>query len=236
MGQGESVILWSQDETALVDCGSSNSYKDPGGTAADTLHSMGVTRLSAVVVTHYHADHTNGLYEVLRRVSVDKLYLPDIEDEYGVRERLTALAEEKDVQVVWVTDTVTCPLGQAVLTVYPPVKSGGDLNELGLTALATSGDFDLLITGDMSGSTERKLAETYPLPDVEVLVVSHHGSRYSSDIRFLNAVTPEAAVISVGDNSYGHPSEETVQRLLAVGAEIRRTDRQGNIRITVNGG
>ena len=236
VGQGESVILWSQDETALVDCGSSNSYKDPGGTAADTLHSMGVTRLSAVVVTHYHADHTNGLYEVLRRVPVDKLYLPDIEDEYGVRERLTALAEEKDVQVVWVTDTVTCPLGQAVLTVYPPVQSGGDLNELGLTALATSGDFDLLITGDMSGSTERKLAETYPLPDVEVLVVSHHGSRYSSDIRFLKAVTPEAAVISVGDNSYGHPSEETVQRLLAVGAEIWRTDRQGNIRITVNGG
>ena len=111
-----------------MDCGSSNSYKDPGGTAADTLHSMGVTRLSAVVVTHYHADHTNGLYEVLRRVAVDKLYLPDIEDEYGVRERLTALAEEKDVQVVWVTDTVTCPLGQAVLTVYPPVQSGGDLN------------------------------------------------------------------------------------------------------------
>lgn len=79
---------------------------------------------------------------------------------------------------------MTCPLGQAVLTVYPPVQSGGDLNELGLTALATSGDFDLLITGDMSGSTERKLVETYPLPDVEVLVVSHHGSRYSSDIRF----------------------------------------------------
>ena len=67
-------------------------------------------------------------------------------------------------------------------------------------------------------------------------MVSHHGSRYSSDLRFLKAVTPEAAVISVGDNSYGHPSEETVQRLLAVGAEIWRTDRQGNIRITVNGG
>lgn len=236
VGQGESVILTSGGETALVDCGSSNSYKDPGGLAADTLHSMGVRELSAVVVTHYHADHTNGLYEVLRRIPVQTVYLPDIEDEYGVRERLVSLAEEKGAQVTYVTKETADTLGDTVLTIYPPVQSGGDLNELGLTALASAGDFDLLITGDMSGSTEKKLVETYALPDIEVLVVSHHGSRYSSNIRFLKAVTPEAAVISVGDNNYGHPSEETLQRLLAVGAGIWRTDQQGTIRITVNGG
>lgn len=236
VGQGESVILTSGGETALVDCGSSNSYKDPGGLAADTLHSMGVRELSAVVVTHYHADHTNGLYEVLRRIPVQTIYLPDIEDEYGVRERLVSLADEKGAQVTYVTKETADTLGDTVLTIYPPVQSGGDLNELGLTALASAGDFDLLITGDMSGSTEKKLVETYALPDIEVLVVSHHGSRYSSNIRFLKAVTPEAAVISVGDNNYGHPSEETLQRLLAVGADIWRTDQQGTIRITVNGG
>ena len=236
VGQGESVILTSGGETALVDCGSSNSYKDPGGLAADTLHSMGVRELSAVVVTHYHADHTNGLYEVLRRIPVQTIYLPDIEDEYGVRERLVSLAEEKGAQVTYVTKETADTLGDTVLTIYPPVQSGGDLNELGLTALASAGDFDLLITGDMSGSTEKKLVETYALPNIEVLVVSHHGSRYSSNIRFLKEVTPEAAVISVGDNNYGHPSEETLQRLLAVGADIWRTDQQGTIRITVNGG
>ena len=236
VGQGESVILTSGGETALVDCGSSNSYKDPGGLAADTLHSMGVRELSAVVVTHYHADHTNGFYEVLRRIPVQTIYLPDIEDEYGVRERLVSLAEEKGAQVTYVTKETADMLGDTVLTIYPPVQSGGDLNELGLTALASAGDFDLLITGDMSGSTEKKLVETYALPDIEVLVVSHHGSRYSSNIRFLKSVTPEAAVISVGDNNYGHPSEETLQRLLAVGADIWRTDQQGTIRITVNGG
>ena len=236
VGQGESVILTSGGETALVDCGSSNSYKDPGGLAADTLHSMGVRELSAVVVTHYHVDHTNGLYEVLRRIPVQTIYLPDIEDEYGVRERLVSLAEEKGAQVTYVTKETADTLGDTVLTIYPPVQSGGDLNELGLTALASAGDFDLLITGDMSGSTEKKLVETYALPNIEVLVVSHHGSRYSSNIRFLKAVTPEAAVISVGDNNYGHPSEETLQRLLAVGADIWRTDQQGTIRITVNGG
>lgn len=236
VGQGESVILTSGGETALVDCGSSNSYKDPGGLAADTLHSMGVRELSAVVVTHYHADHTNGLYEVLRRIPVQTVYLPDIEDEYGVRERLVSLAEEKGAQVTYVTKETAATLGDTVLTIYPPVQSGGDLNELGLTALASAGEFDLLITGDMSGSTEKKLVETYALPDIEVLVVSHHGSRYSSNIRFLKAVMPEAAVISVGDNNYGHPSEETLQRLLAVGVDIWRTDQQGTIRITVNGG
>ena len=236
VGQGESVILTSGGETALVDCGSSNSYEDPGGLAADTLHSMGVRELTAVVVTHYHADHTNGLYEVLRRVPVRTLYLPDIEDEYGVRERLVSLAEEKGARVAYVTAATVLPLGESRMTLYPPVQSGGDLNELGLTALASAGDFDLLITGDMSGTTERKLVETYPLPDIEVLVVSHHGSRYSSDLRFLKAVSPEAAVISVGDNNYGHPSEQTLQRLLAVGADIWRTDQQGTVRITVNGG
>ena len=153
-----------------------------------------------------------------------------------MRERLESLAAERGTAVRYVTGVTTLPLGGGTVTVYPPVQDGGDLNELGLTALATAGDFDLLITGDMSGGTERKLVETYTLPDVEVLVVSHHGSRHSSDERFLQAITPQAAVISVGDNSYGHPSQETMQRLRDVGAEIWRTDTQGTVRITVNGG
>lgn len=236
VGQGESVALWSGREAALVDCGSSNSFVDAGGTAADRLESMGLHRLRCVVVTHYHADHTNGLYELLARLPVDTLYMPDIEDEYGVRQRLEELAAEKGMDVVLVTDTVQLTLGDMTLTVYPPVTAGGDLNEQGLTALATAGDFDILITGDMAGSTERKLAETYALPDVEVLVVSHHGSRYSSDETFLRAIRPETAVISVGDNSYGHPAGETLQRLTDAGADIWRTDEQGTVRITVNGG
>ena len=236
VGQGESVALCSGSEAALVDCGSSNSYVDAGSVAADALQSAGIRRLSAVIVTHYHADHTNGLTEVLTRLPVDTLYLPDIEDEYGVRDRLVSLAAHQGADVVFVTEPTRIALGEAVLTVYPPLLTTGDLNEQGLTALATAGDFDLLITGDMAGQTEQLLAQTYPLPDLEVLVVSHHGSRYSSDESFLRAVTPDNAVISVGDNRYGHPAEETLRRLQAVGAAVWRTDQQGSIRITVNGG
>ena len=234
VGQGESVALCSGSEAALVDCGSSNSYVDAGSVAADALQSAGIRRLSSVIVTHYHADHTNGLTEVLTRLPVDTLYLPDIEDEYGVRDRLVSLAAHQGADVVFVTEPTRIALGEAVLTVYPPLLTTGDLNEQGLTALATAGDFDLLITGDMAGQTEQLLAQTYPLPDVEVLVVSHHGSRYSSDESFLRAVTPDNAVISVGDNRYGHPAEETLRRLQAVGATVWRTDQQGSIRIIID--
>ena len=234
VGQGESVALCSGSEAALVDCGSSNSYVDAGSVAADALQSAGIRRLSAVIVTHYHADHTNGLTEVLTRLPVDTLYLPDIEDEYGVRDRLVSLAAHQGADVVFVTELTRIALGEAALTVYPPLLTTGDLNEQGLTALATAGDFDLLITGDMAGQTEQLLAQTYPLPDVEVLVVSHHGSRYSSDESFLRAITPDNAVISVGDNRYGHPAEETLRRLQAVGATVWRTDQQGSIRIIID--
>lgn len=234
VGQGESVALCSGSEAALVDCGSSNSYVDAGSVAADALQSAGIRRLPAVIVTHYHADHTNGLTEVLTRLPVDTLYLPDIEDEYGVRDRLVSLAAHQGADVVFVTEPTRIALGEAVLTVYPPLLTTGDLNEQGLTALATAGDFDLLITGDMAGQTEQLLAQTYPLPDVEVLVVSHHGSRYSSDESFLRAITPDNAVISVGDNRYGHPAEETLRCLQAVGATVWRTDQQGSIRIIID--
>ena len=234
VGQGESVALCSGSEAALVDCGSSNAYVDAGSVAADALQSAGIRRLSAVIVTHYHADHTNGLTEVLTRLPVDTLYLPDIEDEYGVRDRLVSLAAHQGADVVFVTEPTRIALGEAVLTVYPPLLTTGDLNEQGLTALATAGDFDLLITGDMAGQTEQLLTQTYPLPDVEVLVVSHHGSRYSSDESFLRAITPDNAVISVGDNRYGHPAEEALRRLQAVGATVWRTDQQGSIRIIID--
>ena len=98
----------------------------------------------------------------------------------------------------------------------------------------TAGDFDLLITGDMSTATERLLLERYDLPDTEVLVAGHHGSKYSTSNALLEALTPETAIISVGSNSYGHPADETLRRLAESGAAICRTDKQGTIHLTVN--
>jgi competence protein ComEC len=93
----------------------------------------------------------------------------------------------------------------------------------------------VLITGDMTGEVESLLLSHAKLPDIELLVVGHHGSRYSTTDQLLQAVKPELAVISVGkNNSYGHPTQETLERLAKAGAEIYRTDLQGTVVIHSN--
>ena len=86
----------------------------------------------------------------------------------------------------------------------------------------------------MDAAAERLLIEKYRLPDIEVLVVGHHGSRYSTSEELLEAVRPEAAVVSVGSNHYGHPAAQTLRRLAEAGVRVYRTDLQGDIHFTVN--
>ena len=148
-------------------------------------------------------------------------------------ERSVALAERYGVEVRYVTEETQTAVGEASLTLYPPVGEGGE-NELGLTILCSAGEFDTLITGDMDSRTERVLVSSYPLPDIEVLLVGHHGSRYSTSGELLSAVMPEVGVVSVGSNSYGHPTRDALLRLTDAGVTVYRTDLQGNIYITVN--
>ena len=98
--------------------------------------------------------------------------------------------------------------------------------------LGSAGDFDVLITGDMDAAVEGRLVKYGNLPDTELLVVGHHGSRNASSDQLLQAIEPEWAVISVGYNTYGHPAGETLGRLARWGCEIYRTDWSGTVTIT----
>ena len=94
----------------------------------------------------------------------------------------------------------------------------------------------MLVTGDADAFVERMLVKYQPIPDVEVLLAGHHGSKNSSCEAFLQAASPELAIVSAGaNNPYGHPAQETLDRLEAAGAEVYRTDEAGSITVRVRG-
>ena len=232
VGQGQCVLLASGGDFTLVDCGSGNSWYGPGEIASQHLRAMGCRKLDRLVLTHYDSDHISGVRSLLARMDVDTLLVPELADD-GLGGEILELAREHSVTVETVESRTELPMGKAVLTVLPPVGEGED-NERGLSVLASAEDADILITGDMDAATERKFLEAYDLPDIEVLVAGHHGSKYSTSNDLLDALTPETACISVGSNSYGHPADETMRRLAEHGCAIYRTDMQGTIHLSLN--
>lgn len=232
VGQGQSVLVRTGDFLTLVDCGG-DSRDDPGDVAANYLQALGRSDVDLLVVSHCHADHANGIPQLLNRVTVKEILLPDVEEDDPLREAVLAEAEEKGVPVRLIReDTRFTPGKNSSVTVYPPMSDAGSTNELGLTVLATVGQREVLITGDMEEEGELRLTQTVALPDIEVLVAGHHGSDTSNTQPLLEAVTPDLALISVGlNNKYGHPSYDTLVRLDNIGAQIYRTDLYGTIEV-----
>ena len=233
VGQGACALLAAGGEAVVVDCGSANSYIDAGGEAADALNTWGYYHLDHVILTHYHDDHVNGLEVLLARMDVAEILAPlPGEGDGEAHSRILELAEEYGASLRYVTADETLSLGDGTLTVFAPVGDGSS-NEEGLSVLSTAGEFDLLLTGDMNRESEEALLAHADLPDLEVLVVGHHGSRTSCGEDFLDALTPEVGIISVGRNSYGHPTNETLQRLVRRDMTVYRTDLQGDLSILV---
>ena len=236
VGQGAATLLHSGDMTALVDCGTHYSLRGAGGLVADTMAAYGWKGLDYVVLTHYHTDHAGGLEGLFARVEVEELLLPQMkesEEQCALQTEVLDVAAQYGVPIRYIEEPLAISLGESRLHSYPPLTKG-DTNEEGLTVLCSAGEFDVLITGDMSGTTEKRLIERYDLPDVEVLMVGHHGSKYSASAEFLKSVTPEVGIISVGENSYGHPTYEAMERMAFYDMTLYRTDLQGNVLIRVH--
>ncbi len=230
VGQGQSIVLTSGRYTAVVDCGSS-SGKDAGDLLVRHLKSCGRSKIDLLILTHFHTDHACGVEEILERFPVSALAVPEpSEDSGGLAAGIMALSAEKGIRTVCVTENLTAYMGDTSLNLYAPIGDS-DENERGVVILASSGDFDVLITGDIGAETERLLLAAGDFPDIEVLVAGHHGSKYATCDELLTAVTPELALVSTGYNTYGHPAPETLEKLARTGILTYRTDILGNLTV-----
>lgn len=225
VGQGQCVLLQAQDKTYVIDCGG-DSDTQAADQAAQTLLSMGIARLDGLIVTHYDRDHAGGVAYLLSRVPADRVFLPPASAEEELQRQILAACGDRGVLV---TQDHTLTWGGNCLSIFAPVLSSTS-NESGLSVLFEGEDHDILITGDMSALGEELLLRQKQIPDLEALVVGHHGSATSTGEALLAATRPEYAFISVGgDNPYGHPKQEVLDRLERYGCQICRTDISGTI-------
>ena len=222
VGQGQAILLQSEGKTFLIDCGG-DSDKGSANTAAQKLLSMGISRLDGVILTHYDRDHAGGMSYLLSRMDADAIYLPDCVDIDGYREALSSMP-----QAVLVDEDMLLRFGKASIRLIT-TDYGISNNESGLCVLFQRENCDILITGDRNSYGEKDLLRQIDMPDLEVLIVGHHGSKYSTTYELLEAGKPDIAIISVGENNYGHPTQEVLDRLAEFGCEVYRTDQQGTI-------
>ena len=225
VGQGQSILFQSGGKTYLVDCGGDHS-ESAADAVAEELLSQGITKLDGVLITHYDDDHTGGVLPLMRRIPVEKLYLPDISDTGTIKEELTQKYSER---ILWVTEQTHIREETMEFTLFPGKPQSQD-NESCMCILFQRENCAILLTGDAGVAGEKYLLQNTQLPKLDVLVVGHHGSSSSTDLLLLQKTKPDVAVISVGaDNFYGHPSQEVLDRLNLFGCHIFRTDRDGTI-------
>jgi competence protein ComEC len=239
VGQGDGAVLRTPaGRWVLIDAGPRSAYGDAGRrVVVPFLAQQGVSELAVVIVSHAHADHLGGVPSVLDRFEAALVLEPGerVADPlyYGFLDALAAGAirwhpARRDERFV---------LDSVAFTVLHPDPEwhgwGEDVNEDSLVLLVEYGAFQALFAGDAGFPAEAEMRTRAPA--VDLLKVGHHGSRGSTGDEWLDSLRPHAAVISVGQNTYGHPSLPTLQRLQRHRVEVWRTDRDGSITVTTDG-
>jgi competence protein ComEC len=238
VGQGDGALLRTPaGRWVLIDAGPRNDRNDAGRrVVVPFLASQGARELAVAIVSHAHADHLGGVPSVLDRFHAGVVIEPgDQVADPLYYEFLDELAAES---IAWhrarrgdrfTLDSVRF----TVLHPYEWSRWGEDLNEDSVVLLVEYGAFQALFAGDAGFPAEAEMRGRAHA--VDLLKVGHHGSRGSTGDEWLDSLRPRVAVISVGQNTYGHPAAETLERLLRHRVEVWRTDRDGSVTVTTDG-
>lgn len=233
VGQGQCLAVLSGESTLLIDCGGLGTAENAGETAGRYLLTRGRRRVDALILTHLDTDHANGVDALTALCSVGTLILPETEDTgNGMIEAVTAAAARGGTQLRALREDSLLTVGGIRVQLYAPERAGTP-NEHGLAAVVSLGDYDMLVTGDMSRTKERALLAQHPLEGIELYIVGHHGSKNASSEELLESIGADTAVISCGYNAFGHPAPETLARLAAFGYTVYRTDENGTVEIRI---
>ena len=230
VGQGQSLVLYSGDKTVLIDCGSIFTTENAGVVTGAYLSSCARYEADYLILTHLHSDHCNGVEYLEEIVNVKYLIIPDrVFDDDDMLETILSSAERNGVNVIFLGNDAQIESEDLGIELYAPNRYAESENESCIMMLIDAGGFKILVTGDSDTESESVLLSRHYIPDIDLLVVGHHGSKYSSGSDFLREISPEYAVISTGFNSYGHPTKEALERLENAGCRIYRTDTDGNV-------
>ncbi len=234
VGQGDAILVEFRGKTLLIDAGE----REMGERVVAYLQAEGIERLDVVVATHAHSDHIGGLYDVISVFPVGRFIDPGQPHPTATYENLLALVEERGIlyTVAERGQTIDLDPDLEVLVGNPGSQPHGDRNEDSVVLKLTYGDRACLLMGDAGRLAEKSMAEAGLNLDADLLKVGHHASRHASSAEFLSAVSPAISIITVGKgNDYGHPHEEVLERLMATGSRIYRTDRDGTVVVATDG-
>lgn len=232
VGQGDCALLRTDKTTMLIDAGTGESQDK----ILSYLDGLGITKLDYFIGTHPHEDHLGSAAAVIEKYGADEIFMSEQMSGSYFFERLLDVLIEKELEVtIPETDCVYKAEDFSFKFLMDGTKFS-NLNDNSLCVMITYKNQKMLFTGDAEKAVERQLVESGEDLSAGVLQVGHHGSRYSSEGAFLEAVNPAVSVISCGEgNVYGHPHDEAVERLKNTGCKIYRTDLDGDIVITTDG-
>lgn len=231
VGQADSILIINNGHNMLIDAGNN---EDGSKLVTYIKEELNITSIDYVVGTHPHEDHIGGLDDIINNFNIKEVYLPEAITSTKTFEDVLDAIANKELSITVPTIGETFKLGEAEFEVIYTGTGEKDLNEASIILRMIFGNKTYLFTGDTTEEVEKTILNENI--NIDVLKVAHHGSKYSSCKEFLNIATPEYAIISVGEgNSYGHPEEETLNRLKEHTNKIYTTKDLGTILLTSDG-